>query len=157
MFYTSLTNVGDLWSFGSIRLRLRVNTIEKMGQLREMQYHAIGGVTLLGRINAALGAEGLPPILPESSYRMAAHSVPPAFQDETEIRLLYLHLGGIPDLRRNDGKFDYWPIRLGTSNRVADITLSGIDVNSEKALEQVRKVLAGTGLSAIELGLGALG
>ena len=150
MFYMSLTKAADLWSFGSVRLRLHVNTIEKMGQLREMQYHAIGDVTLLRTINAALDAEGLPPILPELSYRMAAYSVPPAFQNETEIRLLYLHLGGAPDLRRNDGEFDYWPVRLGTSNRVSDITLSGIDVNSEKALKQARKVLAGTGLSAIE-------
>lgn len=153
MFYTSLTQAVDLWSFGSIRLRLRVNTIEKMGQLREMQYHAAGDVTLLGRINAELDAEKLPPILPELSYRMAAYSAPPAFQTETEIRLLYLHLGGVPDLRRNDGEFDYWPTRLGTSNRVADITLSGIDVNSEKALEQVKKTLEGTGLSAIEVNL----
>lgn len=150
MFYTSLTQAGDLWSFGPIRLRLRVNTIEKMGQLREMQYHAAGDVTLLGRINTELDAENFPPILPESSYRMAAYSVPPAFQNETEIRLLYLHLGGVPDLRRNDGEFDYWPVRLHTSNRVTDITLTGIDVNSEKALERARKVLAGTGLSAIE-------
>jgi hypothetical protein len=63
LFHTSLTNNGILWSFGPVRLRLRVNTIGKLAQLREMQYHAAGDVTMLGKINAALGAEKLPPIL----------------------------------------------------------------------------------------------
>lgn len=149
LFYMSLTNAGNLWSFGSVRLRLRVNTIGKMAQLREMQYHAASDVTLLGRINAALKAENLPPILPGSSYRMAAYSVPPLFRGETETRLLHLHLDSQPDFRRNDGNFDYWPIRLGTSNAVADVTLSGIEVNSEQSLDEVCKALAGTCLSSM--------
>ena len=55
LFYTSLTSAGNLWSFGSVRLRLRVDTIGKMAHLREVQYHAAGDVTLLG-IN--LGVKG---------------------------------------------------------------------------------------------------
>ena len=103
LFFTSLTNAGNLWSFGSVRLRLRVNTIGKMAQLREVQYHAAGDVTLLGRINAALAAEGLPPILPESSYRMAAYSVPDWLRGETE------HLAS-PSAPR-------WPARPTTERR----------------------------------------
>jgi hypothetical protein len=149
LFYTSLTSAGNLWSFGSVRLRLRVDTIGKMAQLREVQYHAAGDVTLLGRINAALASEGLPPILPESSYRMAAYSVPDWLRGETETRLLHLHLDGQQDRRRSDGEFDYWPVRLGIANDVADITLTGIEVNSEEVLAKVRKALANTPWSSI--------
>lgn len=149
LFYTSLTTAGKLWDFGSVRLRLHVNTSGKMAQLREVQYHASGDVTLLGKINKALANEGFPPILPESSYRMAAYSVPDWLRGETETRLLYLHLDHKRGRPVNDGEFDYWPVRLGITNDVSDVTLTSIQVNSQDALDQVRKAMVGTSLNSI--------
>ncbi len=80
---------------------------------------------------------------------MAAYSVPDWLCSETETRLLHLHLDGQQDRRKNDGEFDYWPVRLGIPNDIADMTLTGIEVNSEEALGQVGKALADTPLSSI--------
>jgi hypothetical protein len=149
LFYTSLTTAGKLWDFGSVRLRLHVSTVGKIAQLREMQYHSPSDVTLLGKINAALAGKELPPILPESSYRMAAYSVPDWLRSETETRLLYLHLDEQRGRPMTDGESDYWPVRFGIADDVADVTLTGIGVNSQRALDQVRKAIAGTPINSI--------
>ena len=153
LFYISMVDVEGgtgLWSFGSVRLRLRVNAAGKMGQLREIRYHSGDDVTLLGKVNRALASEGLPPILPEGSYRMAAHSLPKSFAPETEVRLLYMHFEGLPDLRQQDGDVVYWPVPIGGESDVAEIELIGLEVNSKRALNQVRKALTGTVFEAIE-------
>lgn len=154
LFYASLTKVdggGDLWSFGSVRLHLRVDTTGKMGQLRDIQYHAPGGVTLLGEINTALASEGLPPILPLSSYRMAANSVPAGFAGEAETRLLHLHLEGQPGERQGNSDTGlYWPIPMNGRCAVADVTLLGVSVNSAANLVRARKAIENSPLSSIE-------
>ncbi|NVO18022.1 MAG: hypothetical protein HXX10_28715 [Rhodoplanes sp.] len=154
LFYASLTKVdggGDLWSFGPVRLHLRVDTTGKMGQLREIQYHAPGGATLLGEINDALATKGLPPILPLSSYRMAANSVPAGFAGEAETRLLHLHFEGQPDERQRDSDNGfYWPIPINGCCAVADVTLLGVSVNSVANLARACKAIENSPLSSIE-------
>lgn len=81
---------------------------------------------------------------------MAAYSVPDWLRTETETRLLYLHLDAQRGRPKNDGEFDYWPIRLGITDGVVEVTLTSIEVNSQKALDQVRKAVMGTPLSSIE-------
>ena len=152
LFYVSLTNVeggGDLWNFGSVRLHLRVDTAGRLGQLREVQYHAAGGSTLLGEINESLADEDLPPILPLSSYRMSANSIPAGFGDEVETRLLHLHFEGQPDERQQDRDGFYWPVPIDGRSSIADVALLGISVNSAENLVRVRNVLANIELGSI--------
>lgn len=152
LFYLSLIEAregADLWDFGPVRLRLRIDTSGRMGQLRTIQYHDENHVTLLGRINKAREDKGLPPILPETSHRTSAYSLPPRFKDEIEVRLLHMHLRGLPDLRRNDGHWDYWPVPIGGQSDVASISLLGIDVRTDKALGKVRKALEGSTLADV--------
>lgn len=152
LFYASLTKAAadaGLWDFGPVRLRLRVDTNGRMGQLRTVQYHAADHVTLLGLINRALAANGHPPILPQTSLRMSALSLPTWLRNETEVRLLHMHLRGQSDDRRNDGEWDYWPVPIGGPSDIADVSLIGIEVNTDEAFQEVQQVLENSPLVSV--------
>jgi hypothetical protein len=150
LFYTSLTrltagNEAYMWDeFGDhghgVRLRFRVGTAGRMGQLRAIQYHRPNEQTLLQTINQALAVEQLPPLLPQSSYRLSAFSLPNALDDETEVRLLHMHLRNQKDDRLNDGIWDYWPIQIGSQNQISDFSLEGIEVGPNADLDKIQKI-----------------
>ena len=159
LFYTSLTrltagNEAYMWDeFADdghgVRLRFRVGTTGRMGQLRAIQYHRPNEQTLLHTINQALAVEQLPPLLPQSSYRLSAFSLPNYLDDETEVRLLHMHLRGQPDDRRKDGTWDYWPIQVGGQNQITDFSLVGIEAGPNADLDEVRKITQASGFAGI--------
>lgn len=159
LFYSSFTrpgaqNEGDLWrDFGEdgrgVRLRFRLNTYGRTGQIRAIQYHSTAAQTLLQTINQALDVETLPPLLPASSYRMSAFSLPDDLDYETEVRLLHMHVRGQPNASRPDGKFDYWPIRIDTPNDIAELSLMGIEAGPHADLDSIRKIVQSSSFARI--------
>jgi hypothetical protein len=150
LFYSSLTrltagNEADMWDrFGEagrgVRLRFRIGTGGRIGQLRAIQYHRPIEQTLLQTINQALAVDQLPPLLPQASYRMSAYSLPEFLNDEIEVRLLHMHSRGQVGASKNDGDWDYWPVRIGAPNQVADISLVGIEAGPAADLDEIRKI-----------------
>jgi hypothetical protein len=51
-----------------------------------------------------------------------------------------MHSRGQVDARQNDGNWDYWPVRIGAPNQVADISLVGIEAGPAADLDEIRKI-----------------
>lgn len=56
--------------------------------------------------------------------------------------------GGI-DATRSDGKYDYWPIPIGSSNPYCDLVLKGIHISPYGDPADVRSSIASTGFASI--------
>lgn len=127
LFYASFTEPvpsDHLWTtFGDNEngYRLRFEVTPGAAQLRAMRYEA--GETLLKRINDALANDGLPRFILKGVSRVGAYYLPMQYQSEDETRLLAKRFPG-SDVPVVMGKAsEYWPIKIGSRNRTAELKL----------------------------------
>ena len=97
LFYLSLTASEETghWSFGDVRLRLRVGLIQKRAELRQMKYASLDG-TLSNPFSVLKGVAERQfnrVFIPSGLSRVGAFFLPFYFEDEMEVRLLIKKYG----------------------------------------------------------------
>ena len=117
--------------------------------LRPMNYESRSNKTLLATINEALVAQGYPQFTPWGISRLGAFYLSSTVSSEDEVRLLVKRFNGGPDLTCYDGRFDFWPIPIGTPNNYCKIDVTASHVAPNGKNEEVRKRIANTNLASV--------
>ncbi|GLQ27429.1 hypothetical protein GCM10007927_22320 [Sulfitobacter pacificus] len=156
LFYISLTRqiAKDprlMWGYfaSGTGVRLELTIDPKWADLRPMNYESGNDKTLLATINKALVAQGYPQLTPWGISRLGAFYLSSTVSLEDEVRLLVKRFEGGPDLTHYDGRFDYWPIPIGTPNNYCTIDVTAIHVAPNGKNEEVRKRIANTNLASV--------
>lgn len=156
LFYASMTRIPPkdpflMWSaFSSgtgVRLEFEVGA--KAAQLRPIRYEQKGAVTLLADINTVLKAHQMPPFVPYTISQIGAFYLSSLVSAEDEVRLLVKRYKEGPDLTCSNGKYNYWPLPIGSMNEYCDLTLKGIHVAPGGELSAVASATAGTKFALI--------
>jgi hypothetical protein len=158
LFYVSLTRPGAasapyMWIvFGErgkgVRLKLRLTPDQ--ANLRGIRY-AQASRTLLNRINDALTWENQPPFVPWTISRIGGFYLPSNLNVEDEVRLMIKRHKDGPDPTRSDGRYDYWPVTIGTQNPVCMIELIAIECGPHAVRADVAAAIAGTALASASI------
>lgn len=156
LFYVSLTRIPpkdpnlmwDVFASGTgVRLEFEVEPIQS--ELRPVYYEQTGVTTLLADINTKLKSQGDPPFTPWTISRIGAFYLSSSVSAEDEVRLLVKRHDGGVDPTCSDGKYDYWPIPIGTPNPSCKITLIGIHAAPNSDLKEIGKKIANTAFASV--------
>jgi hypothetical protein len=158
LFYVSLARTGAanepyMWSVFAERgkgVRLKLRLTPDHGDLRGVQY-AQASRTLLNRINDALTWENQPPFVPWTISRIGGFYLPSNLNVEDEVRLMIKRHKDGSDLTRSDGRYDYWPVTIGTKNPVCIIELIAIECGPNAVRAEVAAAIAGTALAGASI------
>ncbi len=154
LFYVSLARPGAanepyMWNMFAEQgegVRLKLQLTPQQADLRGIQY-AQASRTVLNRINDALTWEKQPPFVPWTISRIGGFYLPSNLNVEDELRLMIKRHKDGANLTRSDGKYDYWPVPIGTQNPVCMIELTGIGCGPNAVRADIAAAIAGTALA----------
>jgi hypothetical protein len=158
IFYTSFCGLGSsgeqyMWgAFAAggtgVRFKFRIEPLIPELEARSIQYEQAAR-TLLNDINDRLGKEGEPPFVPWTLSKIGAFYLPSSLAIEDEMRLLIKrHKGGRNDAR-TEGKYEFWPLPIGTRGDLCRLEVLEIQAGPNAVRADIEAAINGTLLATV--------